>query len=81
MAHAHTCTATYSHIHTHTHTHIHTQVFLDVVGDGEFLPHSWVMDWLGDLVCPVDKTVEGVCEDILFLTSGFDKDNMNLVSG
>jgi len=58
-----------------------TQVFLDVVGDGEFLPNTKLIDWLTDLVCPVDKTVESLCEDILFLICGFDKDNMNLVSG
>ena len=76
---SYTCTQT--HIHAHTHTRTHTQLFLDIVGDGEFLPHSKLIDWLSDQVCPVDRTVEGVCEDILFLSCGFDRENMNLVSG
>ena len=65
---------------THTHTHTHTQVFLDVVGDGEFFPNSKLIDWLAQVLCPFDKDIEQLCENVLFLICGFDVKNMNLVS-
>ena len=66
--------------HTHARTHAHTQVFLDVVGDGEFFPNSKLIDWLAQVLCPFDKDIEQLCENVLFLICGFDVKNMNLVS-
>ena len=67
-------------VHNIIYTYTHTQVFLDVVGDGEFFPNSKPIDWLAQVLCPFDKDIEQLCENVLFLICGFDVKTMNLVS-
>jgi lysosomal acid lipase/cholesteryl ester hydrolase len=47
------------------------------MGIGEFLPSSWLMDWLAAFVCDEDNPLEAICENIVFLISGYDKEQMN----
>lgn len=46
------------------------------LGDGEFLPSSWLMDLLAELVCGT-WGVELVCESIMYLMCGFDAAQTN----
>ena len=52
---------------------------LDVVGYGEFLPNSQILDDLAKYVCP-DQAIDVICENVIFLICGFDKSNINIVS-
>ena len=56
------------------------QYFLDMIGHGEFLPNDFLLDLLAKYVCTFDIVSEDVCEDVLFLICGFDKNNTNIVS-
>ena len=56
------------------------QPLLDIVGHGEFFPHSALLDWLSKYLCTADMIAEDLCEDIMFLLCGFDKNNTNIVS-
>ena len=51
------------------------QFLFDLLGWGEFLPSSWWMDLLAELVC--DSVFEPLCENFLFLIAGFDDAQMN----
>lgn len=37
------------------------------------------MDFLAQKVCPFDKDLDFLCEDVLFLICGFDVKNINMV--
>ena len=52
---------------------------LDAVGYGEFLPNSALLDDLAKYVCP-DQVIDNICENVIFLICGFDKNNINIVS-
>jgi len=52
------------------------QWITEFLGIGEFLPNSWIMNWLADHVCS-DYYLEFVCENIVFLIAGFDEAQMN----
>jgi len=51
------------------------EFLFDLLGWGEFLPSSWWMDLLAELVC--DSVFEPLCENFLFLIAGFDDAQMN----
>ncbi|KAL5475602.1 hypothetical protein EMCRGX_G025434 [Ephydatia muelleri] len=50
---------------------------LDAIGDGEFLPNSQLLDDLAKYVCP-DQVIDDICENVIFLICGFNKDNINI---
>ena len=56
------------------------QFLLDIIGVGEFLPNDALLDWLAKYVCSDEMAPAEVCEDVLFLICGFDKNNINIVS-
>ena len=56
------------------------QEILDLLGHGEFLPNDELMKILAQFVCPFDREVEDICEDVIFIICGYDKSNINIVS-
>jgi hypothetical protein len=50
------------------------------LGKGEFLPHDKIIEWLGKYGCDLVTRVEKICEDSVFVISGFDEEQFNLVS-
>merc|ERR1712080_120746 len=46
------------------------------LGGGEFLPSNKVMDMIADEACE-DTFFEKICENVLFLLSGFDEAQLN----
>ena len=56
------------------------QAIFDAFGDGEFFPNDDLIKFLGKDVCPIDKELLDICEDVLFLICGFDRANINIVS-
>ncbi|TPP39705.1 Gastric triacylglycerol lipase [Fasciola gigantica] len=50
---------------------------LDLFGHGEFLPSSTLIRFLGDLVCRYSR-IPSVCRNVIFLFTGFDKQNINM---
>ena len=79
-------------VHTRTRTHMCMHIlcyplymsisllhqwFLDIVGDGEFLPEKGLVQRLGELFCHYD--VKEACGDVLFLVCGFNSKNLNEV--
>lgn len=52
---------------------------MDAIGDGEFLPNSQLLDDLAKYVCP-DQVIDDICENVIFLICGFNKDNINIVN-
>ena len=49
-----------------------------ILGVHEFLPANWLVKFLGQTVC--DTFTRIVCEDILFILAGFDRQQLNAVS-
>ena len=54
------------------------QVLFDILGVHDLLPNSALIDLLGDDTCPAPGIKE-VCGNIMFLITGFDEKNLNLV--
>jgi len=48
----------------------------DHMGMGEFLPSNWLMDLIADFVCG-DTPLELICENVVFLLTGYDESQMN----
>jgi len=48
----------------------------DHLGMGEFLPSNWFMDMIAEYTCG-DSPAEFICENIIFLLAGYDKEQMN----
>ena len=46
----------------------------------DFLPSDRFIRWLADFVCS-EKDLETFCGDIVFVICGFDKKQLNMVSG
>ena len=44
----------------------------------DLLPHTALVEWLGDKACPVPGIKE-LCANIMFLMAGFDEKNLNQV--
>ena len=57
---------------------ISPQYILDHVGDGEFLPQDFFLNYLAAELCRTDVKI--VCGDVLFLICGWDTGNLNDVS-
>ncbi|XP_022256648.1 gastric triacylglycerol lipase-like [Limulus polyphemus] len=51
------------------------EILLKLLGVKEFLPNSWLIKLLSDLVCTTEIKV--FCEEIIFLIVGVDPDQMN----
>ena len=52
------------------------QWIADFLGIGEFLPSNGFMNWISGLFCDA-AWIQGVCESVLFLLTGFDPAQMN----
>jgi lysosomal acid lipase/cholesteryl ester hydrolase len=50
------------------------------LGKGEFLPHDKIIQWLSKYGCELVTTEEKICEDTVFVISGFDEEQFNAVS-
>jgi lysosomal acid lipase/cholesteryl ester hydrolase len=50
------------------------------LGKGEFLPHDKIIQWLSKYGCELVTTEEKICEDSVFVISGFDEEQFNVVS-
>ena len=53
------------------------QWLLDLMGIGEFLPDSLLIDCLASLFCHEGELTQGLCTNILFILCGFDEAQMN----
>jgi len=53
------------------------QWIADHLGMGEFLPSNWLMDLLASLACTDNSLLQGVCENVVFLLTGYDQTQMN----
>merc|ERR1712172_357085 len=49
----------------------------DHMGIGEFLPSNWLMDLIADFACGVNNPLEIICENVVFLLTGYDEQQMN----
>jgi len=47
------------------------------MGSGEFLPSNWLMDLIADFVCGPNNPLEIICENVIFLLTGYDQQQMN----
>jgi lysosomal acid lipase/cholesteryl ester hydrolase len=50
---------------------------MEVLGIGEFLPSSWLMDLLAVLFCGENNPLQVVCTSIIFILCGFNPAQMN----
>jgi hypothetical protein len=50
------------------------------LGKGEFLPHDKIIEWLAKYGCELVTREEKICEDSLFVFTGFDEDQFNTAS-
>merc|ERR1712038_1426518 len=50
---------------------------LPLLGIGEFLPDSLLIDCLASLFCNEGEITQGLCTNILFILCGFDEAQMN----
>ncbi|KAJ9575526.1 hypothetical protein L9F63_007596 [Diploptera punctata] len=48
------------------------------LGDGEFLPHNKILDWISKYGCEIITTEEKICEEWIFVLSGFDPAQFNM---
>lgn len=48
-----------------------------MLGVGEFLPNSWIVDCLSSLFCHEGEVTQGVCTSILFILCGYDPNQLN----
>lgn len=56
-------------------------MFEKLFGDAEFLPHRGVINVLRKIVCNHEPLEDLVCENVVFLMSGFDRAQLNKVCG
>merc|ERR1712130_1031673 len=49
----------------------------DHMGVGEFLPSNWLMDLIADFACGPNNPLEIICENVVFLLTGYDEQQMN----
>merc|ERR1712037_1031153 len=49
----------------------------DHMGMGEFLPSNWLMDLIADFACGPNNPLEIICENVVFLLTGYDEKQMN----
>lgn len=47
------------------------------MGVGEFLPSNWLMDLLATYACSDSSILQAVCENVVFLLTGYDQTQMN----
>ncbi|GMR58968.1 hypothetical protein PMAYCL1PPCAC_29163 [Pristionchus mayeri] len=52
-------------------------LWVDVFGQGEFLPNSEIMDLLAKWICGTTKLGDALCDDLLFLIAGPESDQFN----
>uniref|UniRef100_A0A914YMQ5 Lipase n=1 Tax=Panagrolaimus superbus TaxID=310955 RepID=A0A914YMQ5_9BILA len=52
------------------------QIIYDILGDGEFLPQSWVTKLISDFVCS-GIVGNDLCDDIMFLLGGPESNQLN----
>ena len=57
----------------------HFQIVVELFGDQEFLPHQGFMNIFRKIVCRNEPIGEAICENIVFLMSGFDRAQLNQV--
>jgi hypothetical protein len=50
------------------------------LGIGEFLPHDKIIQWLSKYGCELVTTEEKICEEEVFVITGFDEEQFNMVS-
>lgn len=50
---------------------------MEALGLHQFLPSSWLMDWVASKVCDEHMVTQGVCRNVLFLICGYNKAEMN----
>ncbi|KYN08589.1 PREDICTED: lipase 3-like [Cyphomyrmex costatus] len=48
------------------------------LGEDEFLPHSFIIQLMGKLVCDMTFIQEKICTNLLFLILGFDREQFNI---
>jgi len=53
------------------------QWIADQMGMGEFFPSSWLMDLIAFFACGDNSLIQGVCENVVFMLTGYDKTQMN----
>lgn len=53
------------------------QFISQFLGKGEFLPHDKIIQWLSKYGCELVTTEEKICEDTVFVISGFDEEQFN----
>eukprot|EP00092_Neocalanus_flemingeri_P040675 GFUD01044286.1.p1 GENE.GFUD01044286.1~~GFUD01044286.1.p1 ORF type:complete len:433 (+),score=113.78 GFUD01044286.1:321-1619(+) len=53
------------------------QWILDYLGLYEFLPSNWLIEWWAAKVCDESMMHQGICENLMFLVAGYNKNEMN----
>ena len=61
----------------HSNCLYYLQGILDLMGVGEFLPDSWLIDCLSSLFCHEGEATQGICTSILFVLCGYDATQLN----
>ena len=61
-------------------TFLQFQFLSRYLGEGEFLPHDKIIQWLNKYGCELLTTEEKICENSIFVFSGFDEEQFNMVS-
>ena len=57
---------------------VNFQVLFDILGVHDLLPHTALIELLGNKACPAPGIKE-LCAKVMFLIAGFDEKNLNLV--
>lgn len=70
--------STAEHYSMHVGKDMLTQEMMGLVGMGEFVPNSWLLQFLSGIICNQITSIFG-CENLLWLVAGFDDLNMNRV--
>lgn len=55
------------------------QLVAKLFGDREFLPHRGFINIFRKIVCEREPVGEAICENVVFLIAGFDKEQLNNV--
>lgn len=56
------------------------QIVAELFGDREFLPHDGLITYFRKIACEHEVIREAVCENLIFLLSGFDRKELNEVT-